>query len=101
MATTLEALEQRVAALERAVARLQPPPPPSDETPQQRLQRSLRENTVDQAAMNAAWDRLFEKLGITDLKPIGAEQLQAMQLAEGLDPNDNAASRGIIEMREE
>jgi hypothetical protein len=36
-----------------------------------------------------------------DVQPIGAEELQDMMLKEGIRPEDNIASRGIIEMREE
>ncbi|HEX5272189.1 MAG TPA: hypothetical protein VFW33_16950 [Gemmataceae bacterium] len=34
-------------------------------------------------------------------EPIGAERLRQMMIEDGVDPNDNSFSRGIIEMREE
>jgi len=34
-------------------------------------------------------------------KPIGARKLRQMALQEGINPNDNDFSRGIIAMREE
>ena len=40
-------------------------------------------------------------LGIEHLKPVGVEKLREMMIADGIDPNDNEFSRGIIEMREE
>jgi hypothetical protein len=102
MATTLEELEKRVTALEQAVAdwRGQNPAPPENETKEERIKRFLRSRSCDQAGLSAAWEKWFADMGIT-AKPIGAEKLQEMLLAEGLDPNDNSFSRGIIEMREE
>lgn len=46
------------------------------------------------------WAKVMKELGIEG-KPIPAEELQAMMLAEGIRPEDNEFSRGIIEMREE
>jgi hypothetical protein len=94
MATTIEDLEKRVAALERELRYLRrelgiwTP----GETPE--------EAAESQAAVDAAWARVKEQLGIQG-EPIGAEKLQAMMLAEGIKPEENILSRGIIEMREE
>ena len=46
------------------------------------------------------WAKVMKELGIEG-KPIPIEELHAMMLAEGINPNDNAFSRGIVEMREE
>jgi hypothetical protein len=98
MATTLEALEQRLATLEREVAELKAavrPSPP--ESPGERLIRKARE---DHAAVVAAWEKFLKDLGIQG-QPIGAKALRARMLAGGMKPDDNAFSREIIAMREE
>ncbi len=102
MATTLEDLEKRVAALEQAVAEMRPrePAPPANETREEKVRRILREVCVDPVAHRARWEKVFAEMGITD-EPVGPEKLREMFLAEGHDPNDNSFSRGIIEMREE
>lgn len=60
----------------------------------------LREAKANQAAISAAAAKAFEEMGITG-QPIGAEKVQEISLACGLQPEDNTFSRGIIEMREE
>ena len=61
------------------------------------LSRVSRE---EQADLVAGWDQFLKQLGIGG-KPIGAKKLREMALKEGLNPDDNQFSRGIIEMREE
>lgn len=60
----------------------------------------LRVSRKEQAAFVAGWDKFMKQLGIR-VKPIGAKKLREMAIKEGLDPEDNQFSRGIIEMREE
>jgi uncharacterized protein YpmB len=60
----------------------------------------LRVSGKEQADFVAGWDKFMKQLGIT-CKPIGAKKLREMAIKEGLDPEDNQFSRGIIEMREE
>jgi hypothetical protein len=60
----------------------------------------LRVSRQEQAAFVAGWDKFLKQLGIRR-KPIGAKKLREMAIKEGLDPEDNQFSRGIIEMREE
>ena len=101
MATNLEDLEKRLAALELEVADLRAKAePPIDETPAERGARALRQAKRNQAAHRAAIAKAFAEMGITG-EPIGAENVQKMIAAGGVDPEDNAFSRGIIEMREE
>jgi anti-sigma factor RsiW len=101
MAATVKELEKRLAQLEHEVARLRElVEPPVDETPAQRGARLLRQAKASQPAISAAIAKAFEEMGITG-EPIGAEKVQEMMLAEGIRPEDNEFSRGIIEMREE
>ncbi len=60
----------------------------------------LRVSREEQAGLVAGWDKFMKQLGIRG-KPIGAKKLREMALKEGLNPEDNQFSRGIIEMREE
>jgi hypothetical protein len=101
MTTTIAELEQRVAALERELSslrhlietRLTKVIPAADGDEEQDYERNHEE-------LAAGWKRFMEETGIRG-KPIGAEALQARILASGIKPEDNAFSRGIIEMREE
>jgi hypothetical protein len=60
----------------------------------------LRQSRKDQPILAAGFKKFLKQLGIKG-KPIGAKKLREMGLKEGLNPNDNQFSRGIIEMREE
>lgn len=71
-----------------------------EETAAERGARLLREASLAQAQMAAGWARFMQMLGIQE-EPIGAEKLQEMMRARGMNPDDNEFSRGIIEMREE
>lgn len=97
MAATLEDLEKRVTAIEQELVmwRLT-----AAETPAERGARLWREAGLYQDEISAAAEAAFAEMGISG-EPISAEELQAMMLADGVDPEDNQFSRGIIEMREE
>ncbi len=56
---------------------------------------------VDKEKLRQAVDALFERMGIADVEPIGAEELQRRMREDGIKAEDNILSRGIIEMREE
>jgi hypothetical protein len=102
MATTLEELEQRLAALEQEVNRLRDwAKPPLDETAAQQGARMLRESQAHRDVFVAGWDKFMEHLGLLGLQPVGPEKLQEMMLADGINPEDNSFSREIIAMREE
>jgi hypothetical protein len=60
----------------------------------------LRESRVGQNEFLAGWSKLVDQLGIQG-KPIGAKKLRELLLQEGIDPNTNEFSRGIIEVRGE
>jgi hypothetical protein len=60
----------------------------------------LHEARAGQAQFVAGWKEFMKELGLRG-KPIGARKLRAMLLRQGIKPDDNAFSRGIIAMREE
>lgn len=105
-------LLERLAQQLRARA-LPPPPPPAQYQPallsddpavQAELReagaRMIREAKEQQAEFARGWDEAMAKMGISG-QPIGAEALRQMMIAEGVNPEDNEFSRGIVEMREE
>lgn len=101
-------LEQRLAAVERAVAELRVTSRPSlrrtfvSSNPNDPLDGhpliSRKLSPEEAAAHNA---RVDKALGIEGMQPVGPEKLREMMLADGVDPNSSEFSRGIIEMREE
>jgi hypothetical protein len=60
----------------------------------------LREAREGQAEFVAGWEQLMEELGIQG-EPIGAKKLREMAVQQGVNPDDNEFSRGIVAMREE
>lgn len=66
----------------------------------ERGMRMRRNASLNQDRIAAAAAAAFAEMGVTG-QPIGAEKLQEMMIADGVDPESNEFSRGIIEMREE
>ncbi len=62
--------------------------------------RMRRNAKLNQERLAAAWSAAMRDMGIHG-EPIGAENLQKLMIAQGVNPEDNQFSRGIIEMREE
>ena len=58
-----------------------------------------RETSLHQAEISAV-AAAFAEMGISGAT-VGPEKLREMMLADGVNPEDNQFSRGIIEMREE
>jgi len=54
---------------------------------------------VDREKLKKGLDEWFKQMGI-DVQPVSIEELHELCLKEGIKPEDNIASRGIIEMRE-
>jgi hypothetical protein len=102
MATTLEELERRITRMEQELARLQRlvEKPPQTEIPVERGAQLLREAQRNQATISAAIAQAFAEMGITG-EPIGAEKVQEMTRACGMQPDATEFSQGIIAMREE
>ena len=102
MATTLEELERRITRMEQELARLQRLVEQSSQT-EMSVQRGVQlrhEAQRNQAAISTAIAKAFAEIGITE-EPIGADLVQEMMCACGIQPDDNALSQGIIAMREE
>ncbi|MCR4403830.1 MAG: hypothetical protein NUW06_00785 [Candidatus Acetothermia bacterium] len=84
----LSELERKLAELRRAVERM-PEEPGAPE--------AVR--FVDKRALASLIARSFRKMGIQP-QPVGAERLQELIAACGVEPEANAFSRAIIALRE-
>ena len=61
----------------------------------------LRQSITDPRELAEFEMQIDQDLGIEGIEPVGSEKLWEMMIADGIDPNDNEFSRGIVEMREE
>jgi hypothetical protein len=80
-----------------------PPPVKTDDVAKEELllaEEILRTSRKEQAALAADWAKIKKKLGLR-AKPVSAQELYEMALREGINPERNEFSRGIIAMREE
>jgi hypothetical protein len=98
-------LEERLAAVEQAVAKLQAARPATAPAPRKDPLEGhplLWQSITDPnklAEMEAEIDR---KLGIAGIEPLAPDKVRQMMIEEdGLDSKGTEFSRGIIEMREE
>jgi hypothetical protein len=101
-------IEQELSEVRRAVEQLNAAQPQS--MPQLAQAQPAQHEPVhwpanikftDKAMLREAVDQFFTRLGIADLEPPSAEELQERMRQKGVKPEDNLFSRGIIEMREE
>jgi len=95
---TYEALKTKILWIEQELAEVRRGLEQLAAGPEQRRVGGVQ--WVDKASWKAWFDEWFQQLGIT-VQPIGAEKLQELMLEEGVRPEDNLLSRGIIAMREE
>jgi hypothetical protein len=72
----------------------------ADQTAAERGAMLWHDASLHQAEISAAAAAAFAEMGISG-EPVGPEKLQEMMLADGVNPDDNQFSRGIIEMRDE
>jgi hypothetical protein len=102
MSDRLAQIEERLAALERVVATLQPQAPATPADKKDPLDgHPLIWKKPPREVLEKMEAEQLKALGIDHLKPIGAQAVRQMMIDEGIDPNGNEFSRGIIEMREE
>jgi hypothetical protein len=104
---SIEEIEGKLADLHRAVEQLpdtvearQASPVPEPERESTMPERSRVVQLADKATLRSVVTKSFEEMNIRG-EPIGAESVQAMIAASGVRAEDNAFSRGIVEMREE
>lgn len=98
---TIEELQKRIAELEEEVRDLRwLLIPRADDTPAESGRRMIRLSQLGAEENAKLAVKVFEEMGIHG-EPIGAARVREMMIADGIKPEDNIASRGIIEMREE
>src|SRR5689334_5903520 len=103
MSETLESMGRRLTTVERELAELRERLNlliSKEEMPAGRNVHMLREAQAKQATLAATAQEVFAALGVSG-ELVQAEDAQRRMLAEGVCPEDNAFSRGILEMREE
>ncbi len=92
-----ERIEQELAEVKQALEELRPT---KSLTPEEQAAARLERVRSKNEKLTPLIDKAFEKMEITG-EPIGAEKVQEMLAAEGVKPEENSFSRGIIKMREE
>ena len=98
MATTLEALEQRVEALEKRVAALQPPPA----QPASGIDIPIfRAAQAQQARGSKVLEEWLRQIGVDPDNPMTHEEFRKLRDAKPIPPEEEWASREIMRMREE
>lgn len=102
MAVTLEGLKERIAQIEQQLAKVRRDLEQLTAAPEPRTKAGWPAGFrwVARAGWKEWLDEWFRQIGIT-AQPMGAERLQEMMLQEGVRPEENLLSRGIIAMREE
>ncbi len=90
-------LEDEVTKALRQVREIKPT---RELTPEDWWAARIAQVKAENERLRPIMDKVFKALGAT-LEPIGAEKVQEMVAACGVNPEDNLFSRGIIEMREE
>ena len=102
MATTVEELEQRVARLEHELARLgQVPQSLPGQASEPKRTSLLAQARRDKPRLRAIAAKAFAEMGIPETPPVPAEQLRDRMEADGIRPEENLFSRGVLEMRKE
>lgn len=104
MTTTIEKLLIKTERIERELAEvrqeLEKLRPTKPLTPEERAAARLEHVKLKNEKLAPLIDEAFKKMEING-EPIGAEKLQKMVAAEGVKPEENSFSRGIIKIREE
>ena len=104
MTTTIEKLLKKTERIEQDLAEvrqeLEKLRPTKSLTSEERTAARLERVRLKNGKLTPLIDKAFEKMGITG-EPIGAKKVQEMLVAEGVKPEENSFSRGIIRIREE
>jgi hypothetical protein len=65
------------------------------------MNQKISQNTVDKGALRIVLDRVHREIGFTPIVDATPEQSRALMLADGVRPEDNLFSCGIISARDE
>lgn len=98
---SVESLQVRIAQIERELFEIRQQLAQftgSTATPEASWRQKFQ--WTDRVSWQAWLESWFEDMNLT-IAPIGPEKLQAMMRQEGVRPEDNLLSSGIIAMREE
>jgi hypothetical protein len=104
MAVTIEILKEKIARIQQELADVSAG---LDEItkaaapPAARSHPRANRPCVDKEPLRQTFTAMFKRMGIEHVQPIGTEKLQELMRQDGIKPEDNIFSRGIIEMREE
>lgn len=102
MPVTFETLKARITRVEKEIVEIRQDleqlatAAPGGPRAKERPLAGLR--PADKTGWQTWFDEWFQQIGIT-AQPMGAEKLQALMLQEGVRPEDNLLSQGIIAMR--
>jgi hypothetical protein len=69
-------------------------------TPEEREAVRIERVRAENRKLHPYFEEALKNM-ISDEEPLGAEELQAALIAEGMNPEDNLFSRTLIEMRDE
>ena len=72
----------------------------ANQTAAERGARLLEQAQLNHEEIVAGWAAAMREMGIS-AEPVSADELREMMLADGVNPESNEFSRGIIAMREE
>jgi len=95
---TYDALKTKIARIEQALAQVRQELEQLAAGSSQRRPASI--HGVDKTGWGAWFGDWLRDIGIEN-QPMGAEALQALMRQEGVRPDDNLLSQGIIDMRDE
>jgi hypothetical protein len=105
MSDKTAALEERMAALEGAVAALYHLVEASVKTAPDPNDPFAGLPYIAKKPPRELWPVLeadfLRRMGLEGIQPVGAERLRQMMIEDGVDPNTTQFSQGIIDMREE
>jgi trans-2-enoyl-CoA reductase len=102
MAITVDMLKSRIAHIRQELEDVSTDLDSLAEAPAPRTAMPPRTGEADRSALLAALDAAYAEMGVDLSEPaITAEELQALMLEEGVRPEDNILSSGIIAAREE
>jgi len=102
MAISVDVLKSRIAHIRQELEDVSTALDSLAEAPAPRTAMPPGTSAIDRSALLAVLDAAYTEMGVDLSEPaITAEELQALMLEEGVRPEDNILSSGIIAAREE